>query len=161
MSKLYDIWTDGAYNNTHHVGGAGWLIRHEGEEDRAAWKGITHVDKHAKPHGSDLAEIFAVGGALRQIPPNSVVRLRLDCQNVLDWFQQGEITTRSKREVFMLRNVFRSAMDAVRAMESVTFIKVGGNANAELSIAHHQAREGSMHARERIGKPPKRSKRLG
>lgn len=141
MGKLYDVWTDGSYNNTHHVGGAGWLIRHDGEE-REGFKPLSGFPGDAKPHGSDAAEIFAVGKALAVIPDGAHVRLRLDAQNVIDWLQAGKITSKSKSDVRFLRNIFSQAMEGVRAMGQIEFIKVGGASNPDLGRAHDLSRKG-------------------
>lgn len=151
MSKpvtLYDVWTDGSYNNTHHVGGAGWLIRH-GDETRDGFKPLSDFPKDAKPHGSDAAEIFAVSCALRAIPAGSTVKLRMDPQNVIDWLKAGEITTKSKRGVRFLRSIFSSAIEGIQAMESVEFIKVGGRQNEDLKHVNDLARKASHMARPR------------
>lgn len=144
--KLYDVWTDGSYDNTRHFGGAGWLIRHN-EDEREGWRALKDFPKDAKPHGSDAAEMFAVGSALRDIPAGAVVKLRLDCQNVLDWFNAGKITTKSKSDVRFLRQIFGRAMQEVRAMEHVEFIKVGGKSNADLERAHDLSRKARHFAR--------------
>jgi ribonuclease HI len=146
MSKLHDVWTDGSYNHTHHVGGAGWLIRHDGE-DTEGWRSLKDFPKDAKPHGSDAAEIFAVSNALRAIPDGSVVRLRLDAQNVIDWLQAGRITSKSKSDVRFLRSIFGSAMEGINAMDKVEFIKVGGRQNVDLQRAHDLSRRASHNAR--------------
>lgn len=145
--KLYDVWTDGSYNNTHHVGGAGWLIRHGENEDREGWRVLKDFPKDAKPHGSDAAEIFGVGSALQDIPSGATVKLRLDCQNVIDWFNAGKITTKSKADVRFLRNIFSHAMQGIARMEKVEFIKVGGHSNEDLKRVNELARGATHFAR--------------
>ncbi len=149
MSKapnLYDVWTDGSYNHTHHVGGAGWLIRHQ-DTEKENLKPLKDVPKEARPHGSDAAEILAVDGALGEIPDGSTVRIRLDCQNVLDWLKGGKITTKSKSEIGLLRDAFNDAMEDIGRMKSVEFIKVGGTSNAELKRVNDLARKATNMAR--------------
>lgn len=145
--QFYNVWTDGSYSQAHSAAGAGWLIRAPDGEEKEGYKPVPKLPKDARPHGSDIAEIFAVGEALRNIPAGSSVRLRLDCQNVLDWFKAGQIGTKSKREIPLLASTFEDAMLGVKSMNDVEFIKVGGRTNAELDRAHKLSKQAAHAAR--------------
>ena len=149
MSKLaavYNVWTDGSYNHTHHVGGAGWLIRHN-DNEQENFRPLRDFPKDARPHGSDIAEILAVSSALREIPSGSVVRLRLDCQNVIDWCKAGRITGKTVAPIRFIGDIFAQAMQGVARMESVEFIKVGGKSNEQLQRVNELARQATHFAR--------------
>jgi ribonuclease HI len=145
--NLYNVWTDGSYNHSYEVGGAGWLIRHGEDADREGWRVLKNFPNDAKAHGSDAAEIFGVGCALQDIPNGSTVKLRLDCQNVIDWLNAKKITSKSIVQVRFLGDIFAYAMQGVARMESVEFIKVGGNSNADLKRVNELARGASHFAR--------------
>lgn len=147
--KFYNLWTDGSYSSTHHTGGAGWLIRDPDAQEKEGSRPLPKLPKDARPHGSDIAEILAVGHALRNVPAGSSVRLRLDCQNVLDWLKAGQITTKSKREIPLLANTFEEAMLGVKSMNDVEFIKIGGRQNIELDRVHKLSKQAANAARPR------------
>jgi len=145
----YNVWTDGSYSQAHGAGGAGWLIRSPDGTEQDGYKPLPPLAKEIQPHGSDIAEIFAVGEALRGVPAGSSVRLRLDCQNVLDWLKAGRIGTQSKRTIPVLSQTFEDALRGVRSMNDVEFIKVGGRTNDELDRVHKLSRQATNAARPR------------
>lgn len=145
--KLYDVWTDGSYTNAHHVGGAGWIIRHGEDDEREGWRVLKDFPNDAKNHGSDAAEIFGVSCALKDLPNGSTVKLRLDCQNVIDWCKAGRITSKSVTPIRFITDIFAQAMHGVARMESVEFIKVGGRSNEQLQRVNDLARKATHFAR--------------
>ena len=142
---LYNVWTDGSFNHSHHTGGAGWVIVCEGEETEG-FRPMPKLPTASLPHGSDYAEILAVALALEEVPEGSRVTLRADCQNVLDWLKGGVLNSKPDTKK-ALQSVFNDAMAVVGKMESVEFIKVAGRQNDNLKKAHNLSRKGSNHAR--------------
>ena len=140
--SVYDAWCDGSYRDAHNRGGAGWVVRHNGQFTEGN-RPLPTLDRPYRPHGSDIAEVMAVVGALREIPAHSTVRLRMDCQNVMDWLRAGAITTRKKTDITPLQTVFGQAMALVASMENVELIKVGGRTNEHLGRAHNLSRAAS------------------
>ncbi len=134
-NTTYDVWTDGSYRGAHNAGGAGWLIRNNGEEQEG-YKAAPVLKGGDKVHGSDVAEVFAVVCALRTIPEGSSVFLRLDCQNVCDWIKRREITTSSKKQVMPLQSLFSEAVSLIDTMKDCSVSRVSGNSNASLNRVH-------------------------
>ncbi len=141
--NIYDVWTDGSYRSESAAGGSAWLIIHQGVQTTGT-REIPKLEKAAKAHGSDIAELVAVSGALSNIPPNSSVHLRLDAQNIIDWLKAGRIS--SKAEVVSLQQAFEQAMKGVQSMSSVEITKVSGKRNENLNLVNDLSRKTSGHA---------------
>lgn len=137
---LYDVWTDGSYRADSACGGAAWLIVH-GDEKRSDSIALSHLDKNSKPHGSDIAELVAVGSALRSIPPESNVHLRIDAQNIIDWLNAGRLGSKAKAP--QLQSAFESAIEGINKMSSVEITKVSGKKNENLNFVNDLARKTS------------------
>ena len=145
--KLYDIWSDGSFNHSHQRGGAGWVIEYQGVKTEH-YEALVQLPAASVPHGSDYAELKAVELALKNIPEGSVVNLRMDCQNVIDWLKAG--TLKGKKEtVSALQSVFDKASNAMRKMETVEIIKISGRTNEDFNKAHELSKIGSNRARSR------------
>lgn len=137
---LYDVWTDGSYRSESTVGGAAWLIVHQDAKTTGSSE-IPKLEKTAKAHGSDIAELTAVSGALRSIPPNSSVHLRLDAQNIIDWLKAGRIGAKS--EIPPLQQAFDQALKGMQKMSHVEITKVSGKRNENLTLVNDLARKAS------------------
>jgi ribonuclease HI len=140
--SVYDAWCDGSFRDARNRGGAGWVIRHDGALSEGSAT-IPALHKDHRPHGSDIAEVTAVVRALREIPAGSTVRLRLDCQNVMDWLKAGSVTTKKKIDIRPLQTMFAQANDLVQSMEKVEIIKITGTNNEHHNRAHVLSRTGS------------------
>lgn len=119
---VYDIWTDGSYRKRRV--GAGWIIRHEGTE-REGHNSIRELKKAEDPRGSDISEVFAVACALRDIPPGADVRLRMDCQNVCDWINQGALP-KASLQIPTLVMLFDEVMILREQTESFSISQASG-----------------------------------
>ncbi len=141
MSSLrVNIWCDGSWRDAQNVGGAGWVIQ-IGDDIARGSRHIPRLTKSFAPHGSDIAELTAIAGALNAIPNDSHVLLRLDCQNVIDWLKQGRITTRSKLDIKPLQVSFAEVMSGMNVQKNVDVIKISGANNAYHNEAHKLSRE--------------------
>ena len=132
--SVYDAWCDGSYREAQKRGGAAWVIRHDGQISEGSVM-LPTLHKTARPHGSDIAEVTAVLHALRAIPLGSVVRLRLDCQNVMDWLNAGALS-RKKVDIVPLQDTFAQTHALMTSMKRVDIIKVSGINNEHHGRAH-------------------------
>lgn len=139
---LYNVWTDGSYRAESAAGGAAWHIVHR-DDAFSDTRSIPKLDKAAKPHGSDIAELCAVGGAMRSIPHGSSVHLRLDAQNIIDWLKAGRIESKTKAQIKALRDAFDYAVSGMALMSSVEITKVSGKQNEQLQLVNQLARKAS------------------
>lgn len=140
MSKLvYDVWTDGSYREgkTGPLAGAGWVIEVNGTH-KENFARLSNIPVKAQPRGSDIAELQAVTKALSMIPHGSVIRLRLDCQNVIDWLKSGEM--KGKNTPDYLSNAFADAHRVLSNMGTVEFIKASDRTNSNMKITNNLAR---------------------
>ena len=147
LKNEYDIWTDGSYQSTRRRGGIGAVIDHNGER-RTFSAALPRLRTDQMNHGSDFAELYAFGSALQLIPPKAIIHARLDCQNVIDWLQKGDLTCK-KGTAEALSGVFNYAMRGVRRMSQVEFIKASDRSNEGIILAHRLSREGASTVRPR------------
>jgi ribonuclease HI len=138
----YDVWCDGSYRDSHDKGGAGWVIRYQGEF-KEGFCALPALDKPYRPHGSDIAEATAVMNALSLIPPQSAVLLRMDCENMLQWLKAGRIKSPKKADITPLQDMFAQAHSLAATMASVEFIQITGRNNEQMNRAHELSRRGS------------------
>ena len=139
--KKYDVWCDGSFRHARNILGSGWVVRADNGEPAEDAVSMEGLDDESLPHGSDIAELLAVRCALSGIPENSIVDLRIDCQNVLDWLKAGEIRNKSKKAVPFLMEQFDHACSLVNAMSEVNFIKVSSSGqNPQHARAHQLSR---------------------
>ncbi len=145
MSKnLYNVWTDGSYRNKK--AGGGWIISGGGEVHEGS-SSLSELEDGDLPHGSDISEVLAVVGALREVPQKSNVSLRLDCQNVCDWLSKGKITTASKHSAPTLTQLFDEAVVLIGGLGSFSVERVSGKQNEKLNRVHTLSQIASSHGR--------------
>lgn len=149
QNRQFDVWTDGSYQSTRRRGGIGAVIDHKGER-RTFAAALPRLRTDQINHGSDFAELYAIGSALDLIPPQAVVKLRSDCQNVLDWLQKGKLTCK-KDTASALNGAFNYAMRGISRMESVEFIKTSDRRNEGTALAHQLSRQGASTVTPRQG----------
>lgn len=133
--SMYDAWCDGSYRAAQRCGGAGWVIRHDGALTEGS-TALPRLDKHARLHGSDIAEVTAVVGALSVIPRGAHIQLRLDCQNLIDWLHAGRLANVKKAQIGTLSALFDQAHTLMQSMENVQIIKISGANNPHHGRAH-------------------------
>ena len=139
--KKYDIWCDGSFRQARNSLGSGWLVRAGNDEPTEHAVSMEGLDEKSFPHGSDIAELLAVRCALSGVPENSIVDIRIDCQNVLDWMKAGEIRNKAKKAVPLLMEQFEHARSLVDSMSEVNFIKVSSSGqNPHHARAHQLSR---------------------
>ncbi|PZP56385.1 MAG: hypothetical protein DI586_03845 [Micavibrio aeruginosavorus] len=134
LKQKFDVWTDGSYRHKGNLAGIGYVIRHDGETHKGS-RHLPSLSPGTIPFASDFVEIFAITAALRKIPEGSVVCLRSDCQNVIDWLQKREMRGKPQTR-HALKSPFDQALQAIDRMESVTFIKAGDRTNEGMRVAH-------------------------
>lgn len=139
--KKYDVWCDGSFRQARNILGSGWVVRAGNQEPTENSVSMEGLDEKTRPHGSDIAELLALRCALSTIPANSVVDVRIDCQNVLDWMKAGEIRNKAKQAVPLLMEQFEHARSLVDTMSEVNFIKVSSSGqNPNHARAHQLSR---------------------
>ena len=136
----YDVWTDGSYREAQKRGGAGWVIGHD-EKTTHGKARLPDLSKEAHPHGSDYAELYAVARALHEIPDGAAVKLRMDCENVLNWLKDKKLKCRKQETAAALQNIFDQASGQAGRMASVEYIKVHDRSNANMQQAHKLSQE--------------------
>ena len=142
LKPVFDIWTDGSYQSTRDRGGIGAVIDYKGERKTFSAR-LPSLNTNQMNHGSDFAELYAFASALDLIPRKSVIRLRMDCQNVINWLDQRELTCRQATTKEALNGIFRHALRGIRRMKSVELIKASDHSNENMALAHHLARQGA------------------
>lgn len=141
---LYTVWTDGSYRNRKV--GAGWLYHH-GEERKDGLASIQLLHGNDIPHGSDIAEVFAVVQALQNIPANAVVQLNTDCKNVAEWLDRKALS--SKKFVPSLTRYFEQAVELIADLNHFSAAKISSK-NFYLGHVHNLSRVASSPDRKPI-----------
>lgn len=141
-AEIYNVWTDGSYQHTKKKGGIGYVINHDSKLEMfsAPLPPLSHA---AQKHGSDYAELYAVAAALKVIPNEAMIRLRMDCQNVIDWLKGRNLTCKPETRA-VLGKVFHSAIMEVQQKAGIEFIKVSDRNNEGMALAHKLSREGAL-----------------
>lgn len=139
--SVYNIWSDGSFREgkSGATAGAGWIVEYEGDHIEGSRR-LAPIPKEAKGRGSDIAELQAVTLALSpdNVPTGATVRLRMDCQNIMDWLKAGRMS--GKNQPTFLENSFADALRAVSNMEKVEFIKASDRNNPNMKKANDLAR---------------------
>jgi ribonuclease HI len=140
-NSVYNIWSDGSFREgkSGPTAGAGWVVEHEGIHASGSRR-LAPIPREAKAYGSDIAELQAVTLALSfaNVQPGSIVRLRMDCQNVIDWLETGRM--KSKNQPTFLENSFAQALNAMAGLERLEIIKASDRNNSNMKKANDLAR---------------------
>ncbi len=142
---MFNIWADGSYRSESRILGAGWVIR-RGKELEAE-RSLTLprlISDHNR--GSSIAELLAFTHALREVPAQSQVHVRMDCADVIGWLSQGKVTGKATGSSELVK-AFQQALQEKNRMTSVAITLITGKHNVDLGQAHKLSRIASTPGR--------------
>lgn len=143
MSIMCNVWADGSYRPQTRKLGAGWVIRSndaETSEERHAALPRLREDYN---FGASIAEIMAFTHALRNIPSEAIVHVRMDCADVVHWIKTGAISSSKARNSRPLMGAFAEALSHKDRLREFDISLITGKQNPYLETAHKLSRRAS------------------
>lgn len=140
MSTTYNVWADGSYRPETKRLGAGWVIRNlaadTSEEHHAALPRL----RDDYNMGSSIAELLAFTHAIKDIPSNAAVHVRMDCADVVEWIKKGSVSSKKARGSQPLMDAFAQAITQRDRLQKFDISLVTGKQNEGLGAAHKLSR---------------------
>lgn len=137
--KTYEIWCDGSYRQQGKRAGAGVVVRCPDGTFIEEAIVLPKPSNDFKKFGSYYAELEAAAHALEHIPDEAIVRLNMDCKDVLNTLQGGEV---KHGHIPSLLSSFQRAALSISRMAHVT-LSYMSDKEYYMSQAHQLSRRAS------------------